>query len=101
MAQNVELYPPCTQLDMRFNKQIEPYIRNYIINVVNLIHINKSNKNTIENTTPKDFGEDCSVGICLVDSDIGICVLIFPGLMRCIFFYILSNMQGVIHQNIL
>jgi hypothetical protein len=82
---------------MRFNKQIEPYIRNYIINVVNLIHINKSNKNT----KPKDFGEDCSVGIWLVDSDIGICVLIFPGLMRCIFFYILSNMQGVIHQNIL
>ncbi len=42
----VELYPPCTQLDMEFNKQIKPYIRNYIINVVNLIPINKPNINT-------------------------------------------------------
>jgi len=27
-------------------------------------------KNTIEKTTPKDFGEDCSVGMWLIESDI-------------------------------
>ena len=38
-------------------------------------------KNTTEKTMPKDFGEDCSVGIRLIDSDIGALIVLICSIL--------------------
>ena len=38
-------------------------------------------RNTIEKTTPKDFGENCSVGMWLVDSDIGVLIILIKPIL--------------------